>query len=193
MLKLREGWEVREEYDTEKRWVIPTGADFEHAYAVIDFNAEVHAYPFGADEAVFVGTIEAAHEHFLSVGSQSPWYDVPDDARVTGPVVSYDAPGELATLRADNNARGVLIEQLREKIVSMEANMQELMDESDKYMRERDEARQERDIANSEIIALRGETHRALDKLDNVRCDRDKHFAAYQRTLRALNAALGEP
>lgn len=114
---------------------------------------------------------------------------------------------ELATLRADNDARGVLIEQLREKIVSMEANMRELMDESDKYMWERDEARQdferaneradamcsERDIANSDFLALRAELQRELNKLDNVRCDRDKYFAAYQRTLRALNAALGEP
>ena len=109
MLKLKEGWEVREEYDTEKRWVIPTGADFEHAYAVIDFNAEVHAYPFGADEAVFVGTIDAAHEHCLAVGSQSPWYDARPDGRVT----ELDAYQKAALRTAGDPGRdGWLFEKL---------------------------------------------------------------------------------
>lgn len=100
---------------------------------------------------------------------------------------------ELATLRADNDARGVLIEQLRAERDQLRAGLIADSRRNEALAAELGTVRSERDIARSESIALSSEAHRELRKLDNVRNDRDKYFAAYQRTLRALNAALGEP
>lgn len=76
-LKLKEGWEIREDWGTEKRWVLPTGGDLGRAYAVIEFNREVRVFPFGKNlETNFVGTVEQAHEYLLNVGSDSPWEEI---------------------------------------------------------------------------------------------------------------------
>jgi hypothetical protein len=121
-----------------------------------------------------------------------------------GMIAAYhELTDELATLRADNDARGVVIEQLRAELAkateSRKDHMQGLMDESDRYMMERDEALErlvktaiELDTVRSENIALRAEAHRELRKLENVRIDRDKYRDRWQQCLRALTAALGE-
>lgn len=86
MLKLREGWEVREEYDTEKRWIIPPDGDWENAYAMVGSSAEVYVYPFGNGELkdCKFDSIEEAHAYLIASGSESPWYNAPDNSRVTG-------------------------------------------------------------------------------------------------------------
>ena len=77
-LKLREGWEVTVDHAAGIRWIHPTGACcWANAYASISNDGDVRAYPFGGAYSQRVESVEAAHEHLSSVGSQSPWEVTP--------------------------------------------------------------------------------------------------------------------
>lgn len=73
MLKLKEGWEVHVDHAAGMRWIFLTGADWACAYASIGSDNDIRVYPFGGACSESVATVEAAHEHLLSAGSQSPW------------------------------------------------------------------------------------------------------------------------
>ena len=86
MLKLREGWEVFTDYPTVFQWIHRTGDDVDDSFAACDADGCVIAYPFGGRELedCKFDSIEEAHAFLIASGSESPWYNAPDDSRVTG-------------------------------------------------------------------------------------------------------------
>lgn len=74
-LRLREGWEVETDHSgctAYKR----EGAASILAYAIVDPDGEVRAYPsgeFGLHSGRFCESMEEAHAYLISVGSESPW------------------------------------------------------------------------------------------------------------------------
>lgn len=88
MLRLREGWEKendRSGFEVYKR----KGADSLMAYVIVDPEASIFAYPFGAFGAFGafgefglysgrkVKTLDEAHAYLLGAGSESPWEVTP--------------------------------------------------------------------------------------------------------------------
>lgn len=124
-------------------------------------------------------------------------------------------------LRADNAARGEMIEQLREEMTEAYESCDKMAAQRNGYMVERDQARAELDTMIARVVAaesslsgnaaelsnVRSERDAAREELTaakmsadlqraanhRLRVDRDHNYDRWQQTLRALNAALGEP
>lgn len=86
MLKLREGWEVSVDFSTGWNWIHRTGGDVDDSFAACSPGGLVIAYPFGGRELedCKFDSIENAHAYLIASGSDSPWHDAANDARVTG-------------------------------------------------------------------------------------------------------------
>lgn len=72
---LRQGWtaEITEEWFTVYKRL---GADNVFAYAIIDLDDNIFAYPFGEfgwNSGHKCRTHEAAHAYLIEKGSESPW------------------------------------------------------------------------------------------------------------------------